>query len=190
MFFGPHAIYPERLCREESEHRSAVRQLPAFHTLATLCQLASVAGVGGHPSPVEVLRDSTLAPLKSFQAQERPEKGAKSKGRAFRQVTLAFNLRCCPSCAPIPRIYLCIIMVVKGRNIGVANDSSFLFFVAYRDGGWLPCPCLSSSDGCVRWVQQPMLSVSPLFFCTAVVLFLMVGVQHGLLCSIDAVNPC
>lgn len=73
-------------CREESEHRSAVRQIPAFHTLATLCQLASVAGVGGHPSPVEVLRDSTLAPLKSFQAQERPARGGKSKGRALRQV--------------------------------------------------------------------------------------------------------
>lgn len=182
MFFGPHAIYPERLCREESEHRSAVRQLPAFHTLATLCQLASVAGVGGHPSPVEVLRDSTLAPLKSFQAQERPEKGAKSKGRAFRQVTLAFNLRCCPSCAPIPRIYLCIIMV--------ANDSSFLpllrieMAVGCRARVFLRRMgvCGGSNSQCCR---------SPRFvFCTAVVLFLMVGVQHGLLCSIDAVNPC
>lgn len=100
---------PERLYREESEHRSAVRQIPAFHTLATLCQLASVAGVGGHPSPVEILRGSTLAPLKSFQAQERPEKGGKSKGRAFRQVTS----RCF-------RYYL-VSLVVSWENIGVEN---------------------------------------------------------------------
>lgn len=75
-----------RCRREESEHRSALRQIPAFHTLATLCQLASVSGIGGQPTPVEVLRDSTLAPLRSFQAMERPERGGKGKGRALRQV--------------------------------------------------------------------------------------------------------
>lgn len=78
--------------REESEHRSAVRQIPAFHTVATLCQLASVFAVGGHPSPVEVLRDATLAPLRSFQAQERPERGGKSKGRALRQARAKFEV--------------------------------------------------------------------------------------------------
>lgn len=45
-----------------------------------------MSGVGGQPSPVEVLREMTLAPLKSLQAQERPERGGKSKGRALRQV--------------------------------------------------------------------------------------------------------
>lgn len=72
--------------REESEHRVAVRQIPAFHTVATLCQLASESGIGGHPSPVEVLRETTLSPLRSFQAQERPDRGGKGKGRAHRQV--------------------------------------------------------------------------------------------------------
>lgn len=72
--------------RLESEHRSSVRQIPAFHTVATLCQLASVSGVGGQPSPVEVLKETTLTPLRSFQAQERPERGGKTKGRALRQV--------------------------------------------------------------------------------------------------------
>lgn len=76
---------PERR-REETEHRSAVRKIPAFYTVATLCQLASEGGVGGQPSPVDVLRDTTLAPLQSFQAQERPEKKGKGKGRAYKQV--------------------------------------------------------------------------------------------------------
>lgn len=70
--------------REESEHRSAVRRIPAFQTMATLCQLAVVAGVGGQPSPLELLRETTVAPLQSFQAQERPERGG--KGRSHRQV--------------------------------------------------------------------------------------------------------
>ncbi|CAM9299340.1 unnamed protein product, partial [Hapterophycus canaliculatus] len=84
---SPQILEAVECFREESEHRSAVRQIPAFHTLATLCQLASMAGVGGQPSPVEVLKDATLAPLRSFQAQEKPEKGAKSKGRALRQAS-------------------------------------------------------------------------------------------------------
>lgn len=75
-----------RATREETEHRLAVRQMPAFHTVATLCHLASECGIGGQPSPVDVLRDTTLAPLESFQAQERPEKKGKGKGRAYRQV--------------------------------------------------------------------------------------------------------
>eukprot|EP00752_Nemacystus_decipiens_P001833 g1768.t1 len=114
--------------REESEHRSAVRQIPAFHTLATLCQLASVAGVGGHPSPVEVLRDSTLAPLKSFQAQERPERGAKSKGRALRQRQEAFEesllvssaifsaIRQCPALARDERILPAVLLGCCSEN--------------------------------------------------------------------------
>ncbi|CAM9528352.1 unnamed protein product, partial [Ectocarpus sp. 4 AP-2014] len=77
--------------RQESEHRSSVRQIPAFHTVATLCQLASISGVGGQPSPVEVLRETTLTPLRSLQAQERPEKGGKTKGRALRQRQEAFE---------------------------------------------------------------------------------------------------
>ncbi|CAN0014848.1 unnamed protein product, partial [Ectocarpus sp. 12 AP-2014] len=77
--------------RQESEHRSSVRQIPAFHTVATLCQLASVSGVGGQPSPVEVLRETTLTPLRSLQAQERPERGGKTKGRALRQRQEAFE---------------------------------------------------------------------------------------------------
>lgn len=72
--------------REETEHRSTLRQIPAFQTLAMLCQLASEAGVGGQPSPVEILKDVTLARLKSFQAQDRPDRGSKGKGRAHRQV--------------------------------------------------------------------------------------------------------
>ena len=79
-------VLRNRTPREETEHRSAVRQMPAFHTVATLCQLASECGIGGQPSPVAVLRDTTLAPLDSFQAQERPEKKGKGKGRAYRQV--------------------------------------------------------------------------------------------------------
>lgn len=77
---------PNRRCgrREESEHRSALRRAPAFQTIATLCQLAAEARIGGQTSPTEVLRDATLAPLQSFQAQEKPEKGG--KGRAQRQV--------------------------------------------------------------------------------------------------------
>lgn len=70
--------------REESEHRLAVRRIPAFQTMATLCQLAAEAKVVGQPSPSEVLREATVAPLQSLQAQERPEQ--KGKGRSHRQV--------------------------------------------------------------------------------------------------------
>lgn len=61
-----------------------MRRIPAFQTMAILCQLAAEAGVGGQPPPVEVLREATMTPLRSFQAQERPEHGG--KGRSHRQV--------------------------------------------------------------------------------------------------------
>lgn len=79
--------------REESEHRSAVRRIPAFQTMATLCQLAAEARVGGQPSPAEVLREATVAPLQSLQAQERPEQ--KGKGRSHRQVICSAWLMLC-----------------------------------------------------------------------------------------------
>lgn len=71
-------------CREEAEHTSALRQIPAFQTLAIVCNVAFKAGVRGQPSPIDVLREATSAQLQSLQAQERPER--LSKSRAQRQV--------------------------------------------------------------------------------------------------------
>lgn len=129
MFFAS-ARQKNTNCRDESEHRLAVRKIPAFQTLATLCQMASDAGIGGLPSPVEVLREATLAPLQACQAQGRPEKGSKEKGRAHRQVGADFSSF---------RVTL-----ISLRKIGVFRGFLFLHYLCI----WLAPDSINISSTC------------------------------------------